>query len=930
VTCQWLDRVLLPLLLDLLLLLFLFLQSRIVKNGVEKFVKSGQLAANEDTLIFSSDMTKGYNNILRTITWLAVQQIGYDPLTQLFIFLYGTSPTLNYVINPLKKATADNIRKVLMKIGLPQGDSLSGFLFSITLNYVLQEFWARHHAHRQHIGFDSVLDDIKMAIAKAKWDIAGQLISDFIITLSAHNFNINLSKSELYSKLPSALLSHQTSIINAKTFNAGLRIGDLRLNTAGFSVCRVPVGSNSFINSFIKDNYHPRISDAFERFRYLWKAIDRIPREKFNTFFVFVRLCFSSKFLYWLRTLLPIHARPIASIIDDNIDALMEQLYPQRPECPPPNAEFNEQLEISKLIERLPLSKGGAGVMRTLDIQAFCYIASVAESFSYIHSYGECIGIYPPEILNAPEGTAAKRHRERLFPGFTSVSAYVISLSLTNTPPAFFEFSSKEVYVNVQGALTTSFHTLLQKRILNRLDQPSYKGWFEGGKEQYTSFTLNSQVRHITSVRPPHDSIFRMVLSMRILRPLFFNATCKCGETYDFCGHHALRCQHTPYTTIHHSVRDGVIRWMEMYIKRQHNSPMKTVSEKQSSTQCQVGLYYTVSPHPRDNMPTGGRRADGIVWCLNDPMRPWIIDFVQLQTNSADSSTRLRDFDKKYNDKVRTYSDSHPTMPLSRIIPFVFTSDGVLHPKTEEFMDWFICKAASEELREPPSKDKISFRHTFLSALQDKTAFTITSCFETHLKESHAALFPTANLDLFNQSRLYAELPLEPRPLHDSLPSSSPPPVHPDPSHPLASPPQARIVPLAQSAKSSAVPPAAPAPLESRMARATHPVHELPTSLPPAIFISDSSLRPRVAPLRAASAPRINPSLEPTQLRSSVTSTPECVSAHFANDPSPSPSRRAAFSGLVPASPSVLFGVHTRSRAGQSAVGGLRGGRGGR
>jgi hypothetical protein len=81
-------------------------------------------------------------------------------------------------------------------------------------------------------------------------------------------------------------------------------------------------------------------------------------------------------------------------------------------------------------------------------------------------------------------------------------------------------------------------------------------------------------------------------------------------------------------------------------------------------------------------------------------MRPWAIDFVQTQTVSDKLDARLRQLDKKYDDKIKIYSDSHPTIPLSRIVPFVFTSDGILHPKTQEFMDWFICKAASVELIE--------------------------------------------------------------------------------------------------------------------------------------------------------------------------------------------------------------------------------------
>lgn len=232
----------------------------------------------------------------------AIKQIDFQPLTQLFTYLYGSSPILNYVIDPSKPVTAENIRKAVLFIGLPQGDNLSGFLFSITLNYILQALWSRHGIYTAKVGYDSILDDIKIAIPADILEHSGKMIADLIITLSHSNFNINLSKSELYIRIPSPLARQQAAFINTATRNAGLSIGDLTLNSTGFSVCRVPIGTPSFIEAYITDNYKPRVSAAFERFQYLLKAIDRIPREKYNTFFVFIRLCFSSRFTYWLRT----------------------------------------------------------------------------------------------------------------------------------------------------------------------------------------------------------------------------------------------------------------------------------------------------------------------------------------------------------------------------------------------------------------------------------------------------------------------------------------------------------------------------------------------------------------------------------------------------------------------------------------------------
>jgi hypothetical protein len=868
----------------------------LVKNGVEKFVKTGQLADSENCLIFSCDMTKGYNNILRTTTWDAIKQIDFQPLTQLFTYLYGTSPILNYIIDPSKPVTAENIRKAILLIGLPQGDNLSGFLFSITLNYILQALWTRHGTFTTQVGYDSILDDIKIAIPSRLMDRSGNMIADLIITLSNHNFNINLSKSELYIRIPSPLAQQQAAIINTSTHNAGLVIGDLKLNSTGFSVCRVPIGTPAFIHDYTSNNYKPRVTSAFERFRYLWKAIDRIPREKYNTFFVFIRLCFSSRFTYWLRTLTPQFARPIASFIDEHTQTLIEHLYPQRPNLPAPDDEFREQLRISKLIEKLPLSKGGAGVPSMTDLVDFCHTASCVESFSYVSSYGNRLGVYPPAVpLPSDDGSS---FRERLFTGFTQSVNKILAHNFPSFTPSFFKLKAQEFYTNIQAALTSSFHTLLQSNISDQLMLPSYKGWFEGGKEQYTSFTLNSQVRHITRIRPPQDSIFRTVLSMRVLRPLFHGVMCKCGKILDPCGHHALRCIHTPYTNIHHGVRDGCLKWMQMYIRRQHNSPFKVISETDSQSQCELANYYAATSSLLPNTPASGRRSDGILWALNDPLRPWAIDFVQTQTTTDKLDARLRDLDKKYADKIKIYSDSHPTIPPSRIVPFVFTSDGVLHPKTEEFMDWFICKAASIELMEPPSNEKISFRHAFLSSLQDKTAFLITSCFETSLKEAHASMFPLSHNEPPNPIQ-YSDPSNTPGCLFDSQPTPSPPRPPPNPTvppHPLA--------PRDPSSLSSVLLPYTP----------TYSPRRSQRLLPPAATTDATIQGNPHTPPNAPPPPPILATVPPTALPARGRSTSACRAS--LNPPPPTPA-----SITTPSTPALSRARSTPTGAHQSHSG---------
>ncbi len=194
-----------------------------------------------------------------------------------------------------------------------------------------------------------------------------------------------------------------------------------------------------------------------------------------------------------------------------------------------------------------------------------------------------------------------------------------------------------------------------------------------------------------------------------------------------------------------------------------------------------------------------------------------------------------------YNDKIRTYQDTHPTIPASHIIPFVFTSNGTLHPKTEEFMDWFICKAASQELQSPPSNERISFRHAFLSALQDKTAFAITSCFEASVKQCHMALFPNSPISIFSEDVSLDNPPNNDRDdLCDSLPSQQ---NSLNETHPLARVVSLPTLPLHATNSSllstpHPLPPVAPPPTSIHSMR----LRTRSSSLPPSFDAPPSSL----------------------------------------------------------------------------------------
>jgi hypothetical protein len=152
-----------------------------------------------------------------------------------------------------------------------------------------------------------------------------------------------------------------------------------------------------------------------------------------------------------------------------------------------------------------------------------------------------------------------------------------------------------------------------------------------------------------------------------------------------------------------------------------------------------------------------------------------------------------------------------------------------------------ICKAASQELQSPPSNERISFRHAFLSSLQDKTAFAITSCFEASVKQCHMALFPNSPISISAEDVSQDNPPTTVHDdLHDPLQSQQ---NSLNDTHPLARiasfptlPPHATNSSLLST--SHPLPPVAPSPTSNHSMR----LRTRSSSLPPSFDAAPSSL----------------------------------------------------------------------------------------
>lgn len=697
-------------------------------GGVEKFVKIAQALANHDEVVaLSSDIEKAYNNILRTDTWKAIQEINFPPLTQWFIYAYGNSPVVNYIIDSKKPASGANLVRAVLDIGIPQGDNLSGFLFSITLRYILKQYFKKLLDKNVKSAFATVLDDTIAAFNKRLCQEAniniGVLIEDFIKVLAHHNLKINVDKSVVYTKSVDLNLVQQVR-----------RIKGLKLSSDGFDVCKIPIGNASHIQSFIDNTYLPRITAAYDSMLHIWEALYYLKNhERFNTFYIFLRLCFASKFVYWVRNLLPTNAHPVARTIDGMIDSLASKLYPQLPSnITWRQPHFVDMMRISKLIEALPLAHNGAGIARLEPLAHVGHFAVCAESFACVSEFVRCLELTIP-AANADD------YRAQLFP---SLNASIISLmescseKLTTSD---FAISPKQEYRGLQKTISNALHLCQHTRIIEMLPTDAYKGWFKSRSDTFTSLSLNSSVRHITHQRPPQDKIFPMVLAMRTLRPSFHLYRCKCGEQVDVCGLHSLKCSRaspSPFVSVHNRVRDATVRALHDYMRRNAPSHLQIFSETQKFHLCEIKRFYPALSE------AANRRADAIVFEDSDPFHPWFLDFVQAQIDDPREDKVMSHINRAHRTKITEAARDHPTLPRSAIIPMVFASNGVFHPSSLVFLDWFLVRASHAPVSEPPSSEKLKVLQAISSAIVDQTASILTTHFAQYTHDSYARAFP--------------------------------------------------------------------------------------------------------------------------------------------------------------------------------------------
>lgn len=303
-----------------------------------------------------------------------------------------------------------------------------------------------------------------------------------------------------------------------------------------------------------------------------------------------------------------------------------------------------------------------------------------------------------------------------------------------------FALSPTQEYRGVQKLVSTAFFSTTHRIITEKLPLELYKAWFSSRKTTFTSLALNSSVRHITFQRPPLDKVFPMVFAMRSLRPIFHLYQCDCGETIDVCGLHVLRCGKVspkPFTSLHNKVRDATVKALFNYTRKNAPSPLKIFSEVDRFHLCEVDRYYqTASGCTR-------HRADAVVIEDTDLFHPWFLDFVQAQIDDFDESRLMRHIETAYQRKISALVRDHVSIPRSRIIPIAFSSNGVFHPSSLLFIDWFLCQASRVPVVAPPATEKLRVLQAMSSAIVDQSAAILTVHFSKFIHALHVTAFPS-------------------------------------------------------------------------------------------------------------------------------------------------------------------------------------------
>jgi hypothetical protein len=396
-------------------------------------------------------------------------------------------------------------------------------------------------------------------------------------------------------------------------------------------------------------------------------------------------------------------------------------------------------LEISRLIELMPLSMNGAGITRLEPMIHICHFSVCAESFGSVLQFAKLIDLDMSAHILADGSLHHDGVRSQLFPALNMSINHLVDACSSKMTMRDFAISPAQEYRGLQKLISTSYYHTLHTRIVEKLPEDRLKAWFSSRKDTFSSLALNSSVRHFTHQRPPPDKIFPVVLAMRTLRPIFHLYRCKCGEMVDVCGFHTLKCVQgspTAFVSVHNGVRDATVKALQDYTRRNAPSPLHIYSEAQKFHLCEIKNYYDAVEGAANH------RADAVVFEDADSFHPWFLDFVQAQIDNPNDNKVMDHLNRAHQAKISALVRDYGLIPRESVVPMAFASNGVFHPASLAFIDWFLCRASRVPISEPPSIEKLMVLQRMSSAIVDRTATIISSHFYNFITSLHEQSFP--------------------------------------------------------------------------------------------------------------------------------------------------------------------------------------------
>ena len=619
-----------------------------------------------------------------------------------------------------------NLLSFKLCIGFGQGENSAGFYYSITQRSYIDPFLFRWS--HTNIVYNTILDDGLLHVPPKDHQLLPPIVKDLVDSLLSGNLIINPVKCELFCGVMSQWVIDASVVCSPP----------ISCSDSFFVLCRVPVGQPAAIQQYIRANYFPKIKRTHERFIYLFSVIQFLKRERFNTYYIFLRTCLVSKCSFWMRCLHPDDSKDILAYVDSVLDSLVLNLFPPSILSQDVSSDVQSLASISRSIQELSLANQGLSLSRGSSLANPAFFASVAEAYQYSLAVLSMLGV---EIVPS------------MFSNIEPVVQSILQLQPAGIAIDFFSFREDVVVASIQSKLVSAISVSKRKHILEVLPLVIHKQSFRGNKESYSSLPFNSSVRDVTKNPALRDQVFQFAFARRVLLPIFPSYVCKCGALVEPSGGHILLCkQSCLFGALHTALLDAIISWMVCYVKKCSPSPFRVISERGDNGdfhRCWIRNYYPVVKGS-----ALGKRADAVIFHECDPLHPYVLDVVSILRASSRPGGNVSSLvdselgpmlDLAYKHKQDTYSGSH-RIPLTKIIPIVVGRSGMIHPSTLSFFDFFICNAHSPPLSEAPTRDRLSLLHVVMNALQDTVALSFRMAYEKECRRQALASFPLVSL----------------------------------------------------------------------------------------------------------------------------------------------------------------------------------------